>query len=65
MRTCVRHSCPAGHRHQCFLAVPAATWSGRVAPFLVGCHSAATAGATAANELVELALCPAQKGHPD
>ena len=64
VRTCACHSWPAEQHHQYFLGVPAVTSVGLVFPFFLGCHSRATAGATAAREFVEEARCPAQNGHP-
>ena len=53
-----------GQRHQTNRPLRLATWPGAKSPFFVGCHCAATAGATAASEVVRETARPAHAGHP-
>jgi hypothetical protein len=58
------HSCPCGHCHQTRALDPTLTSRGRSGPFLVGCHSFATSGATLASARASVTFRPAQTGQP-
>ena len=58
-------TCPKAQRHQIRLSVPATTSRGVSLPFLVGCHSAAILGNTAASEFDAQRRRFTQNGQPE
>jgi len=55
---------PSEQCHQTLLWVPNGTSDGLSAPFLVGCHCAATSGKRMSSRLVLESLNPRQQAHP-
>jgi hypothetical protein len=66
LNTSACHSCEGSreHRHQTFLLLPGVTASGVRTSFLSGCHSSASSGRSARNEVVGVATRPWHIGQP-